>query len=239
MFKVTLCQQTTPVKIKKSRKISKVKAIIPLFIVWTIFAHPSDLKASINIVLNGDFETGDLLGWTTTSPDPSVVLNGTFEIESFGSYFYRAGQTPFSEVEQTIDISDLSSGIDLGVAVATLSGYLGSWSNDDIIVVEASFFNSLDEDLGNTISISAIDNPLLSSGSLGLTNDGNLETTIGDIPVGARSIIMKISSERTLGSDNDGYADNLSSIVSVPEPSTYALLLGASVLGYACQRRRK
>ena len=216
-----------------------MKAIIPLFIVWTIFVHPSDLKASINLILNGDFETGDLTGWTTTSPDPSVVLDGTFEIESFGSYFYRAGQTPFSEVEQTVDISDLSSEIDSGVAVATLSGYLGSWSNDDIVVVEASFFNSIAEDLGNTISISAIDNPQLSSGSLGLTSNGNLETTIVDIPVGARSIIMKIRSERTLGSDNDGYADNLSIVVSVPEPSTYALLLGASVLGYACQRRMK
>ena len=76
-------------------------------------------------------------------------------------------------------------------------------------------------------------------GSMGLTSNGNLETTIGDIPVGARSIIMKIRSERTLGSDNDGYADNLSLVVSVPEPSTYALILGASVLGYACQRRMK
>jgi|TARA_X000000950_G_scaffold171175_1_gene208642 hypothetical protein len=216
-----------------------VKASFPLFVVLALFVNTSDLKASINKILNGDFETGDLTGWTTTSPDPSTVLNGTFGIESFGSYFYRAGQTAFSEVVQAIDVSDLSSDIDSGVAEATLSGYLGSWSNDDIIVVEASFFNSIDEDLGNTISISAIDNPLLSSGSLGLTNDGNLETTIGDIPVGARSIIMKIRSQRTLGSDNDGYADNLSIVVSVPEPSTNALLLGASILGYTCQRRRK
>ena len=216
-----------------------MKASFPLFVVLALFVNTSDLKASINKILNGDFETGDLTGWTTTSPDPSTVLNGTFGIESLGSYFYRAGQSPFSEVVQAIDVSDLSSDIDSGVAEATLSGYLGSWSNDDIIVVEASFFNSTDEDLGNTISISAIDNPLLSSGSLGLTNDGNLETTIGDIPVGARSIIMKIRSQRTLGSDNDGYADNLSIVVSVPEPSTYALLLGASILGYTCQRRRK
>ncbi len=216
-----------------------MKASFPLFVVLALFVNTSDLKASINKILNGDFETGDLTGWTTTSPDPSTVLNGTFGIESFGSYFYRAGQTAFSEVVQAIDVSDLSSDIDSGVAEATLSGYLGSWSNDDIIVVEASFFNSIDEDLGNTISISAIDNPLLSSGSLGLTNDGNLETTIGDIPVGARSIIMKIRSQRTLGSDNDGYADNLSIVVSVPEPSTNALLLGASILGYTCQRRRK
>ena len=216
-----------------------MKASFPLFVILVLFANTSDLKASINKILNGNFETGDLTGWTTTSPNPSTVPNGTFEIESFDSYFYRAGQTVFSEVEQTIDISDLASDIDLGVADATLSGYLGSWSNDDIIVVEAAFFNLTSEDLGSTISISAIDNPLLSSGSLGLTNPGNLETTIGDIPVGARSIIMKIRSERTLGSDNDGYADNLSIVISVPEPSTYALLLGASVLGYACQRRMK
>ena len=216
-----------------------MKASFPLFVILVLFVNTSDLKASINKILNGNFETGDLTGWTTTSPNPSTVPNGTFEIESFDSYFYRAGQTVFSEVEQTIDISDLASEIDLGVADATLSGYLGSWSNDDIIVVEAAFFNLTSEDLGSTISISAIDNPLLSSGSLGLTNNGNLETTIGDIPVGARSIIMKIRSERTLGSDNDGYADNLSLVVSVPEPSTYALILGASVLGYACQRRMK
>ena len=216
-----------------------MKTSFPLFVVLALFVNTSNLTASINKILNGDFETGDLTGWTTTSPNPSTVLNGTFGIESFGSYFYRAGQTAFSEVVQAIDVSDLSSDIDSGVAEATLSGYLGSWSNDDIIVVEASFFNSTDEDLGNTISISAIDNPLLSSGSLGLTNDGNLETTIGDIPIGARSIIMKIRSQRTLGSDNDGYADNLSIVVSVPEPSTYALLVGASILGYTCQRRRK
>ena len=216
-----------------------MKTSFPLFVVLALFVNTSNLTASINKILNGDFETGDLTGWTTTSPNPSTVLNGTFGIESFGSYFYRAGQTAFSEVVQAIDVSDLSSDIDSGVAEATLSGYLGSWSNDDIIVVEASFFSSTDEDLGNTISISAIDNPLLSSGSLGLTNDGNLETTIGDIPIGARSIIMKIRSQRTLGSDNDGYADNLSIVVSVPEPSTYALLLGASILGYTCQRRRK
>ena len=239
MFLTTLCQYCVSLKNKTSPKLSKVKASFPLFVVLALFVNTSDLTASINKILNGDFETGDLTGWTTASPDPSAVLNGTFGIESFGSYFYRAGQTAFSEVVQAIDVSDLSSDIDSGVAEATLSGYLGSWSNDDIIVVEASFFNSTDEDLGNTISISAIDNPLLSSGSLGLTNDGNLETAIGDIPIGARSIIMKIRSQRTLGSDNDGYADNLSIVVSVPEPSTYALLLGASILGYACQRRRK
>lgn len=215
-----------------------MKTYIPLYIVLAVFANPSDLKASINMLVNGDFETGDLTGWTATSPNPSTVLNGTFEIESFGSYFYRAGQTAFSEVEQSIDISDLASDIDLGVAVATLSGYLGSWSNDDIIVVEAAFLNLTSQDLGSTISISAVNNPLLNSGSLGLTNPGNLETTIGDIPVGARSIIMRVRSNRTLGSDNDGYADNLSIFVSVPEPSTYALILSVLALGFVAIRRR-
>ena len=215
-----------------------MKTYIPLFIVLAAFANPSNLKASINIIVNGDFETGDLTGWTVTSPNPSTVPNGTFEIESFGSYFYRAGQTTFSEVEQSIDISDLASDIDLGVAVATLSGYLGSWSNDDIIVVEAAFLNLTSEDLGSTISISAVNNPLLNSGSLGLTNPGNLETTIGDIPVGARSIIMRVRSNRTLGFDNDGYADNLSVVVSVPEPSTYALILSILALVFVAIRRR-
>ena len=203
-----------------------------------MFAKSTDLKASSNIILNGDFEVGDLTGWYTAQPNPSVVLNGTFGIESFGSYFYRAGQTELSEVLQEIDISDLSSYIDLGVADATLSGYLGSWSNDDIIVVEASFFNSIAEDLGSTISITATDNPLLSSGSLGLTNISNLETADVDVPVGARSIILRVRSDRTLGSDNDGYADNLSIVISVPEPSTYALILSVLALGFVAIRRR-
>ena len=215
-----------------------MKAFISSFIFLAVFAKYTDLKASNNIILNGDFEAGDLTGWYTSQPDPSVVLNGTFGIDSFGSHFYRAGQTELSEVLQEIDISDLSSDIDSGVAVATLSGYLGSWSNDDIIVIEAAFFNLTSEDLGSTISISAVNNPLLNSGSLGLTNPGNLETTIGDIPVGARSIIMRVSSNRTLGSDNDGYADNLSIVVSVPEPSTYALILSVLALVFVAIRRR-
>ena len=226
-------------KIKTSRKLSKIKANFTLLIFLVLLARPTDAEASVNIIVNGDFETGDLTGWTTTSPNPSVVSNGTFEIESFGSYFYRAGQTAIGEVVQEIDISNLASDIDSGVAVATLSGSLGSWSNDDIIVVEAAFFNLISEDLGSTISISAIDNPLLSNGSLGLTNLSNSETAIGDVPAGARSIIMKVRTERGAGSDNDGYADNLSIAISVPEPSTYALILGGSVLGYAFWRRRK
>ena len=70
-------------------KLSKVKASFPLFVILVLFANTSDLKASINKILNGNFETGDLTGWTTTSPNPPPVPNGTFEIESFDSYFYR------------------------------------------------------------------------------------------------------------------------------------------------------
>jgi hypothetical protein len=74
------------------------------------------------------------------------------------------------------------------------------------------------------------------------------ESTDGLVPVGTRSIDLTLLLSRVDGTYNDGYADNLSLVLTageisvpttVPEPGTYALLLGGfGLLGYFARRRR-
>ena len=72
--------------------------------------------------------------------------------------------------------------------------------------------------------------------------------TSGGLPVGTRSINALLQMTRTDGAYNDGYADNLSLVltaaagVAVPEPSTIALaglgVAGAFLYGRRSKRSR-
>ena len=64
------------------------------------------------------------------------------------------------------------------------------------------------------------------------------------VPVGTTQAQLVLSMERLSGYDNDGYADNLSFVLSnpqpVPEPAAYGLLLsGLAALSLVRARRRR
>ena len=68
--------------------------------------------------------------------------------------------------------------------------------------------------------------------------------TAGVVPVGTTQAQLVLSMERLSGYDNDGYADNLSFVLSnpqpVPEPAAYGLLLsGLAALSLVRARRRR
>ncbi|PZP36818.1 MAG: hypothetical protein DI603_01165 [Roseateles depolymerans] len=116
-----------------------------------------------------------------------------------------------------------------------LTGWLGGWqAQGDNALLYVSFLDASDNEIGH-----AAIGPVMPA-------DRNNETGLffqsasGELPTGTTSLMFSLSMERQGGGDNDGYADNLSFVVSsVPEGSTLAYLLAGIALmaGVAARRR--
>jgi hypothetical protein len=157
-----------------------------------------------NLVVNGDFETGNLTGWTTDFGSPAVTANGTWGVIGRDNYFSYGGQVASSQFSQVIDVSGSASSIDVGKATAILSGWLSSWGDGDSSTVTARFLNSGSAEIGS-ISINSVGNPANT-----MVDPATFEEIISAVPIGTRYIGIEVLDQRAAGSDNDGYADDLS-----------------------------
>jgi len=107
----------------------------------------------------------------------------------------------------TVDLSPLASAIDAG-AVWTLNGWLGGYAaQEDTASVTASFFDASDSELATTTigPVSAADRGDVT----GMVE----QTSFGTLPSGVRKVIVTVDATWATGF-NDGYADNLSLIIS-------------------------
>lgn len=213
-----------------------------------------------NIIVNGDAEAGpasalgyDVLGATgfvTTGNFTTVAYTaaggfpvaGDPGVSAGGLNFFAGGPSEeLSTASQTIDLTSGASFIDTGTSSFSLSAYLGGFaSQSDNAVLTISFLGSLSN--------------LLGSASLGpVTNGdrGNLTGLLfrsagGFVPIGARSVNVLLTMDRNEGSYDDGYADNLSLVLTqgstpggVPEPATWSMMiLGFGAAGSLLRRRR-
>ncbi|MCE4553536.1 PEP-CTERM sorting domain-containing protein [Roseateles cellulosilyticus] len=191
-----------------------------------------------NLIVNGDAE-GDVAGWTgfdgysmfqSVDYGPNWVQPTQPGPVDRGSKMFT-GLTAQAAGFQTIALGSLA-GQPLHYE---LSGYLGGWAEQgDNALLYVSF---LDAD-GNEIDHASI-------GPVTPADRGNqtglfLRTASGALPSQTSQLMFSLSMSRLGGGDNDGYADNLSFVVSsVPEGSTLAYALaGLGLLGAALRRRR-
>jgi hypothetical protein len=126
-----------------------------------------------------------------------------------GVNMFIGGVQDDARISQRVDVADLAALIDAGSVEFSLSGFLGGRGAErDIARVSARF---LDENGG-----------FLSFGQIGPVTPldrGNLtqmllRETEGTLPVGTRTIEVTLVMTRLDGPDNDGYADDLSLILS-------------------------
>ena len=188
-----------------------------------------------NLVVNGNAETAtgsstgqevvNVPGWATkgnftvirytrsisdglfpTPTDPGPLNRGQNYFAG-GPFTSNSGAT--SSASQVIDVSPMAASIDTGKMQFTLSGFLGGWTiQRDNAFLGVSFKNDRDNPLGGA-----------SLGPVTPTDRTNktallLRSTTGTVPIGTRRVELLLQMTRLEGNDNDGYADNLSLVLT-------------------------
>lgn len=195
-----------------------------------------------NLINNGDAESG-ASGWT--------AFDGydLFQSVNYGSNWVLPtqpgpadrGSKMFTGVGaqsagfQIIDVSSLTA---TGAPVEySLTGWLGGWqAQGDNALLYVSFLDIT----GHEIGFAAI-------GPVTPDDRGNqtglfFREASGMLPVGVAQLQFSLSMERLGGGDNDGYADNLSFVLTSPVPEAGSLayaLAGLGIVGLIARQRRR
>lgn len=195
-----------------------------------------------NLIANGGAESG-ASGWT--------AFDGydLFQSVSYGSNWVLPtqpgpvdrGAKMFTGVGaqsagfQVIDVSSLTA---TGAPVEySLSGWLGGWSSQgDNALLYVSFLDITGSEIGHA-----------SIGPLSAADRGNqtglfYRESLGLLPQGVSQVMFSLSMERLGGGDNDGYADNLSFVLTSPVPEAGSIaytLAGLGMLGLVGRLRRR
>jgi len=186
--------------------------------------------AGRNLIVNGDAEAApgtdgssvapDVPGWTRTGEFTAVaydtVTTGNYPTpndpgpQDRGRNFFSGGpHADRSGAVQTIDVSGVGTVLDSGQVSYTFSAWLGGYrGQDDQVQLTAQFLNA--------------DGGVLATASLPVVLDSDrggktallLRTTNGSVPAGTRRIKVEMQMLRKAGSANDGYADDVSLVLS-------------------------
>jgi len=239
------------------------KTALKLILAGAVFSGAAGMMSAaqitlgLNAIANGDAESGAGSTDGSVVAVPSWTSGGQFTAVQYGasggfpattdpgptnrgSNFFAGGPSGSQATgTQTVDVSNISSSIDSGLVNYVLSGYLGGFATQgDNATLTANFMGT-----GGMIGSASI-GPVTEADRTGLT--GLLfRTTSGVIPAGTTDIDFILTLNRTDGSYNDGYADNLSFIATagstpptVPEPVPTALILsGTGLLTFLIRRR--
>lgn len=218
---------------KNSQFIGKIY-FASIFLAIT-FAFAANVKAvctiGSNLILNGDAEADtalagsgldhDLSSWNPEAGSFTAVrytTGGGFPTNSDpgpasrGNFFFAGGPQNgvTSSGTQIIDVTDCSARIDASRQIYDVSGFFGGFaSQPDTATFTLNFKTEDNFDIG-TVSIGTV-----TAGDRGNTTGMVSRAANGLIPPGTRTIEVVLSMPPSSGY-NDGYADNLSLILSIP-----------------------
>lgn len=191
-----------------------------------------------NLIINGNAESG-VAGWTGFdgySLFQSVDYGSNWVLPTQPGPADRGAKMFTGLTAQAAGYQTVALGALTGQTLHyELSGYLGGWAaQGDNALLYVSFLDAQDNEIGHAV-IGPV-TPADRGNQTGLY----LRTATGDLPGNTAALMFSLSMERLGGGDNDGYADNLSFVVSsVPEGGTLAYALaGLTLLGGVVGRRR-
>jgi hypothetical protein len=198
-----------------------------------------------NLIVNGDAESG-VAGWT-----PLDDLTPLFMAVEYGNNWVMPGEPGpadrgammfagtsgfgYSAGYQILDLSANAAAIATGNQGFELTGWLGGWtSQGDNSMLLVSFLDAN----GTELDVAQL-GPVLPA-DRNDTTGLYYRASSGFLPTATTQVKVLLDMERLVSNDNDGYADNLSFVLTpVPEPETYALMLaGLGLVGFAARRSR-
>ena len=192
------------------------------------------LMYGVNLLTNSDAEAGagsldgttggtPVPGWTTTGPLIAVKygIGNSFPAPTDpgpsdrGLNFFSGGPSNgLSSATQSIDLSSITEGVDTGQVHYELSGYLGGYAEQ---ADSAQFSLTFLDGTGSVIGSTRI-------GPVTVTDRGSttsllFRSSTGAVPATTRTVLAVLTMTRAEGSFNDGYADDLS-VVLTPSGAT-------------------
>jgi hypothetical protein len=187
----------------------------------------------VNLILNGDAEDGGASPSGAFVGAPHWVSTGRFTVVPYGApggfpaadgsdlipathgyNFFAGGNSPGSQGIQTVDLTAGSAAFDAGTVTYVVSGDFGGFaSEDDNASMTLQFQDSQQLAIGGLITVGGFTSADR-GGKTGLLHS----SASGKVPTGTRYFQVIVKMVRTAGTYNDGYADNLSLVLSVPTP---------------------
>lgn len=220
-----------------------------LSLILTLFLALIALPASANLILNGDFETGDLSDWIVEG-DVVVTEAGPFaEAQGMEGYYALLGFDAHSGDWEEQEVSQLTQGIDVtGYTMLTISFNWAFDYFDNTYQADDTFLAFIEDD----------ENPALSITFLDLSTNGGFFDPVAEIAFGTFSETYDISSFtddeanvvfRLVEGSSDNWLtgtlsaagiDNVevSGVAPVPEPATM-VLMGFGLVGLASISRKQ
>jgi uncharacterized protein (TIGR03437 family) len=188
-----------------------------------------------NLIYNGNAEVdnGDELEGPDQYPQPALdipgfVRSGNFSEDAYPDmadlaptdpgpadrgnwYFYGGTGNPDSTAFQLIDVAAAARQIDAGQVTFSFSGWVGGYADqNDNMTVTAEFMTWE----GNVLGTSTL-GPVLEAERQGQSALIQ-KSDSGTVPSGTRIVRVTMHSVRTDGSGNDGLADSLALVLTVP-----------------------
>ncbi len=237
----------------------RMMAIVFLGVATAISSSPirADAAFNVNLLTNGNAESGTLVsnvgGFDVYSTPGWTNVAGNFEAETYaggtppninpaspgpdnrGALLFYGGNAALTVATQTLNVSDVASTIDAGIARVNLSGFFGGFADqDDNARLSLTFLGANGNFLGaDTIGgVLAADRNNI-SGLLFRSSSDLLMT-------GTRTIQATLTFTRFAGTFNNGAADNLDvNVTVVPEPASLLLSGIPAALGLIWAARRR
>ena len=211
--------------------MNKIVLLGALLVLSTTFFNPNIVNAvpfGSNIITNGNAEDGAASPTgVTVVPVQSWTTTGNFTVVSYslgsgfpttadpgpsdrGANFFAGGPgNVASSASQVIDLSSSAVDIDTGSVLFDLSGFLGGFNSQG----DNAMFTATFKDAGGSIL------EVFSIGPVTAADRGNTtgllsRSTSGSVAIGARTVELDLQMTRLEGEYNDGYADNLSLVLT-------------------------
>ena len=176
-----------------------------------LFAGPMQAQQlGVDLLINGDAETGDTSGWQSTGIDSVTPVDANSS--GFGDFVFTGGTgTATQTLTQDVDISELANDVDNDVLAVVFEIQLQARSGDTAIAT--LFF--VDE-LGATISNFVLEDDVR------VPFEFECFSTRRAIPSGTRSLRVLLETSRSGGGSSDGFFDDamLRVVTAILDPSS-------------------